>query len=189
MKPLSRSPDRHTFQRDAYVKRCEEQGTEPSPAYLDMYDREIRRDLDYERDPEWAKDNLEYDLRSTDWVLDKARTRRDYAQNLYAALCNNQFQRLDVMPILKDQRWSCTWRYAGGIVANMIGRGDYMDWYCSGIRGAADAEYMDDISDEDRAEVIWMNDHYVAESVVTDEIAEDLQKLGWKVLDDDRDEV
>ena len=74
-----------------------------------------------------------------------------------------QFQKLDVMPILKDQRWSCSWRHAGGIVADMLEKGDYIDWYCSGIR-----------HDEE-----GITSGYVPEGQVTEEIELDLKKLGW----------
>jgi hypothetical protein len=86
-----------------------------------------------EAKPEWRENNLEWDLRSTDWILVKARSSDVYAQNLYAALCNNSFQRNEVWPLLKDQTWGCSWRHAGGIIADMLGAGDYIDWYCSGI--------------------------------------------------------
>jgi len=109
---------------------------------------------------------MEYDLRSTSWICDKVKASEVYAQNLYAAMCNNDFQKLAVVPILRDQRWSASWRSAGGIIADMREEGDYIDWYCSGI----------------------MNDDYepkgyVPEMVVTDEIREDLKQLGWIVVD------
>jgi hypothetical protein len=122
-----------------------------------------------EQDPKWRENNLEYDLRSTDWILDKARASEVYAQNIYAALCNNDFQRNDVMPILKNETWSCSWRHAGGVVADMIGKGDYMDWYCSGSRSGPALRTEDYITG------------YVNESTVTDEVLEDLFKLGWIV--------
>jgi hypothetical protein len=112
--------------------------------------------------------SLEYHLRTTEWILQKARASEVYSQNLYAAMCNNQFLRLETIPILKDEYWSCSWRYAGGIIADMRQEGDYIDWYCSGIRN----------SDEEP-------DDFVAESVVTSEIYEDLLKLGWKVITDE----
>jgi hypothetical protein len=138
---------------------------------------QLRRER--EQAPEWAEDNMEHDLRSTDWILAKARASEAYAQNLYAAMCNNDFQRNDVWPLLKNQTWSASWRYAGGIIADMRGEGDYMDWYCSGIQGGA----TDDMSAEDRAKYNWYQENFVSESVVTDEIREDLLKLGWLVVD------
>lgn len=109
---------------------------------------------------------MEYDLRTTDWIVEKVKNSISYAQNLYAAMCNNDFQRLDIMPILSDKKWSCSWRYAGGIVAHMREEGDYIDWYCTGIRG-----------------VNSPGNGSVGESIVTDEIREDLHRLGWIVLD------
>jgi len=166
MTKVSSSPNRYNFQESNYVKRCEEKGEKPNEDYLNFY--KLARDQDKENmvDPEWQKDNMEYDLRSTDWILSKVRASEVYAQNLYAAMCNNDFQKLAVVPILKDQRWGASWRHAGGIVADMREEGDYIDWYCSGI--------MNDDVDPGG---------YVAESVVTVEIREDLKQLGWIVVD------
>jgi len=169
MTDISKSPERHTFQAEAYVKRCEEEGTEPREDYLNLYKSARQQDEENMLDPKWQKDNLEYDLRSTDWILEKARSRDSYAQNIYAALCNMRWQRLDVFPILKDQFWSCSWRHAGGIVADMLQKGDYIDWYCSGIRNDG---YQDDLN------TVYPN-QYVSEGLVTEEIRADFQKLGW----------
>ena len=168
MSKISSSPERHTFQAEGYVKRCKEEGKEPSEDYLNLY--KSARQLDEENmvNPEWQANNLEYDLRSTDWILEKVRASEVYAQNLYASMCNNDFQRLDLVQVLKDERWSCSWRRAGGIIADMRCQGDYIDWYCTGIR---------DI-EEDGA------NGYVSESTVTEEIKSDLEKLGWLVVED-----
>lgn len=102
------------------------------------------------------KADLEQDLLKTEYIVQKCRERDIYAQNLYAALCNNRF--------FKDKdEWTCSWRYAGGIVADLRQRGeDYMNFYCSGIG----SEHIDG---------------YVGESFVTSEINNDLLNLGWVV--------
>jgi hypothetical protein len=73
----------------------------------------------------------------------------DYARALYAALCNNEF--------IKDgEDWSCTWRYAGGIVARLRGLNEnYLDFYLSGF-----------------------NEGF-PEGTITEEIKKDLESLGW----------
>ena len=182
MKKVNSSPERHTFQKEGYVKRCEEQGKLPSTEYLEMFKTWREQEAEQIKDPNWQKDNMEYDLRSTKWICDKAKASNSYAQNLYAAMCNMQFIKLDVMPILKDQRWSASWRSAGGIVANMREEGDYMDWYCSGMGGVA-------TYDEKEGEEYMERMKFVPESTVTDEIREDLKKLGWIAVPwDDEDE-
>lgn len=100
--------------------------------------------------------NLEKDLFNNETIIRKCKHSQVYAQNLYAALCNNRF-------FYGDNEWSCSWRYAGGIVAELVGEGgDYLDYYCSGMA----------------------SDHIkgcVSEGVVTDEIRLDLMKMGWEV--------
>ena len=167
MKP-SKSPDRHTFQKEGYVKRLEEKGETPDEDYLDYFQKIIEHHNTKFDDPQSRVNNMEYDLLTTDWILEKVRTNNAYAQNLYAAMCNNGFIKLEVIPVLKGEEWSCSWRYAGGIVADMRQEGDYIDWYCSGIRGDGEGENLNSIK-------------YVAEGCITDEIRTDLQRLGWAV--------
>ena len=176
MSKISRSPGRHSFQKEKYVDRQKEKNQPVSEDYLNLFDEIATSHLHKFDDPESHKNNLEYDLLTTDWILEKVRSRDDYAQHLYAAMCNTEFQKLDVMPILKEERWSCSWRYAGGIVADMREKGDYIDWYCSGIGGY-------DKNDPNKA------GQYVGEGAVTDEIRADLKKLGWLVIDDDSDSI
>ena len=179
---ISKSPDRHTFQAENYVKRCEEEGKEPSEDYLELYKSARQRDEENMVDPKWQKDNMEYDLRSTEWILEKVRSSKSYAQNLYAAMCNNEFIKRDMWPILKDQRWSRSWRSAGGVIADMRQEGDYIDWYCSGMGGVATYDVAEGDAYMDKMK-------YVPESVVTEEIENDLYKLGWLVVkyDDTKD--
>lgn len=172
---VSKSPERHTFQKEGYIKRCEEKGEEPNLDYVNMYAIWKEQDEANIVNPEWQKNNLEYDLRSCDWMCAKVRKYENYAQNLYAAMCNMQFQKLDVIPILKEELWSCSWRSAGGIVADMRMEGDYIDWYCSGI-GSKDDGYGLDRRDSNVDED---NRCYVPEGVVTEEIQMDLKALGW----------
>lgn len=106
------------------------------------------------------------DMSASTLILKKVKEDR-YAQNLYAAMCNMQWQRTEVIPILKDELWYVSWRSSGAIVAELQGDGDYLDWYCSGMgEGLGNG-------DPDGTK------GYVAESEVTDEIKQDLATLGW----------
>lgn len=98
--------------------------------------------------------DLEQDLYKSDTIANKAIHSDVYAQNLYAALCNNRF-------FYGDEEWTCSWRHSGGIVAYLVDtNGDYMDYYCSGISDS---------------------NGFVTEGFVTDEIRSDLTKLGWVI--------
>jgi hypothetical protein len=80
--------------------------------------------------------------------------------NLYYKLLNDDYAK-DLYRALCNMRWkkygfaelySCSWRYAGGLIATIRNKGeDYMTFYLSGHEGN-----------------------------VTDEIKDDLKKLGWK---------
>ena len=39
MSDPSKSPDRHTFQKEGYLERCKESGKEPNELYLDFFDK------------------------------------------------------------------------------------------------------------------------------------------------------
>jgi len=181
MLKISKSPNRMTFQQERSEKKLEdpsitEEERVNAQAYVDMWADWRAEAETQEITPEWQKDNMEYDLRTCEPMLNKVRNSDTYAQNLYAAMCNRQFQKLEVMPVLKDERWSCSWRHAGGIIADMRMQGDYIDWYCSGIG--------DGLGNGD----IDGNKGYASEGVVTDEIREDLKQLGWIVLDVEDDD-
>ena len=185
-KTPSSSPDRNTFQRDAYISRREVEGEDVSDSYMALLEQIRLQDKLKWQDPERCVDNLEYDLVTTDWILAKARGSKAYAQNLYAALCNNDFQRNDVWPRLSDQKWHCSWRYAGGIIADMRQEGDYIDWYCSGIRNYDWQKDHEKVAAMTPAQVEHCQEleRYVSEGQITDEIREDLFRLGWLVVED-----
>ncbi len=130
-------------------------------------------DYDFDTAPISEKNNLEFDLLNTDWLSKKVIESDSYAQNLYAALCNNIFQKIG-----EESPWSCSWRYAGGIIARIRKKGDYLDWYCSGIFVPFSEEELNQSSQENPN----TNLNYVAESIVTEEIKTDLQQLGWTIL-------
>lgn len=184
MKNISQSPDRHSFQKEGYVKRMEEKGEEPNHDYLDYFQKVLEEHKHKFDDPKSRINNMEYDLLTTDWILEKVRESKVYAQNLYAAMCNNDFTKREMWPILKEQKWSCSWRYAGGIIADMRREGDYIDWYCSGIRNGPD-EFNQEEFDQltvDQQVAYKESLAYVSESVVTDEVEKDLYNLGWIVV-------
>ena len=183
MSKISKSPERHTFQKEGYVKRQAEKGEPVDEDYLDFFDKIIKESNHKFDDPKSRINNMEYDLLTTDWILEKVRADDSYAQNLYAAMCNNGFIKLDVIPILKQEEWGCSWRYAGGIIADMQQKGDYIDWYCSGIRDVgvyAPAKENEKFTEEQLAR-LEITKKYVPEGQITDEIRNDLQRLGWAV--------
>ena len=183
---MNSSPDKGTFHIECQLKQVEDGTKTPEAAeeMIDFYKSWEQRRKELEATDEWKQDNMEYDLRSTKWICDKAKADESYAQNLYAAICNNEFVKNDVWPLLTDKRWSASWRSAGGIVANMIEKGDYIDWYCSGIRGDLSDEEYNNMTKEQQEQYLYYKTKFVSESVVTDEIREDLLKLGWIVIQD-----
>lgn len=144
------SPERFRFWVESYKERFQK-----SPDNM-----EVQRTMEfYERcaaedsRPSGRDFNMEDDLRRSRDLSQKCKQSDSYSQNLYAALCNNRFLKM-------DNEWRCSWRHAGGIVAHLREQGDYVDWYCSGM-GDKDA--------------------FVMEGHVTEEVRLDLVSLGWQV--------
>jgi hypothetical protein len=106
--------------------------------------------------------NLERDLRGTDWIIDKVRHQEIYAQNLYAALCNNSYAPKDVWGILSNITWDCSWRYAANLVSDLRADESYIEWYCSGT-GFQGIDFTG----------------FVEESYVTEEVQMDFNSIGW----------
>ena len=131
-----------------------DKSTESAASILDQFLKTMQEQkLEQEQDPEWQKNNLEWVLRNDKNIAAKVQNDDEYAQHLYATLCNNEFLPPDIWRVLKDETWSCSWRYAGGIIADIQNAGDYMSWYCSGNEGQ-----------------------------VFPEIEQDLNQLGWRIV-------
>ena len=105
---------------------------------------------------------LERDIRKSEWIVTKVRGREIYAQNLYAALCNNSYVPKDVWGILKNITWDCNWRYAADLVSEIREDESYIDWYCSGT-GFQGMDFAG----------------FVEESYVTEEVEYDFNEIGW----------
>jgi hypothetical protein len=147
------SPQRFEFMRSIRKKSFEDkQITEEQLKQWNEYIDECKRK---DATPYMTEGtSLEYDLRYSENIANKCKASDVYSQNLYAAMCNNQFVHAD------GAVWSCSWRSAGGIVANLREEGDYINWYCSGI--GADELYM-------------------PEGSVTEEVKKDIEDLGWTI--------
>lgn len=104
------------------------------------------------------KPSLEADIKSCSIITEKIRSSDLYAQHLYAALCNNTFQKQELSSVLRNESWCCSWRYAGGIIADVKESGDYLDWYCSGM---------------------FDTPEYAKEGEITPEVRMDLKNIGW----------
>jgi hypothetical protein len=161
-KMLASSPDRFGFMIESTEKQLASDPDNESLKKLIEFYKECRvRDIK-------SANGMEYDLRTSEKIIKKCKESKQYSQNLYAALCNNNF--------IKDgKEWGCSWRHSGGIISNLREEGDYIDWYCSGI-GAGD-EY----EDEEFGKRI-IKEGFVNEGVVTEEIKKDIGELEWEIV-------
>jgi hypothetical protein len=149
------SPDRFSFLIDNCKKNFEKNpSNEEFKKAINFYENCRIKD----GENTLKENNLEYDLRSCDWIIEKCKNSKIYSQNVYAALCNNSFLKNNV-------EWHCSWRHAGGVVANLNEKGDYIDWYCSGIPYDPPEH--------------GIKDGYVSEGFATKEIINDFKKIGW----------
>jgi hypothetical protein len=103
-------------------------------------------------------------------VITKIKECPIYAQNFYAALCNNGWRNPTLTNIITSHM---QWREAAGVVADLRGNGgNYCAWYCSGI-GTKLSSTTNGVT---RIEV--------SEGTVTPEIEQDLLQLNWIIARD-----
>jgi hypothetical protein len=115
--------------------------------------------------------DVEADLKSNTEVCQKIATDEVFAQHVYAALCNQRYFRSDVSHD-EQEAWSCSWRYAAGLIAEIRNEHyhtpqntgieeDYIHWYCSGmgvLEGAAE------------------------EGAVTNDVRDMFTTMGWNIV-------
>lgn len=188
MSKINSSRERNTFHQKRYKEKIQDPMTSADEKVtaqdmIDFYNNLNDSDRKQELTAEWQKENMEYDLRSTKWICDKVKASNVYAQHLYAAMCNNKFIKNDIWPLLQEKTWACSWRYAGGIVADMQEKSDYMEWYCSGIQASHLEEEIAKFTSDELA-IYAETSKFVPEGTVTIEIIDDLKKLKWLVVED-----
>jgi hypothetical protein len=106
-------------------------------------------------------------LRAHPWFIDKLKTNDDYAVAFYGSMCNLSWYHWHF-----HQEFSRTWRSAGGLVAELRGKGeDYIDFYCSGGEGRVTSEIKEDAKKMGFVVLPFMPDLDVV--MVIDEIALD----------------
>lgn len=77
--------------------------------------------------------NFERDLMS----LFQTPRDRKFGEDVYRALANVEWRNKEHPDIV----YSCSWRFAGGLVAGFMCQGeDYIDYYCSGNEGFVSKE-------------------------------------------------
>lgn len=115
--------------------------------------------------------DVETDLKANIEVCQKIASDMVFAQHVYAALCNQRYFRSDVAH--DDQEpWTCTWRRAGAIIADIRNTHynepqntgvieDYIHWYCSGMG------FMEGAVDE---------------GIVTSDIRQMFSDMGWYIV-------
>jgi len=131
-----------------------------------------------------VKYNMEDDIMSSSIICQKCSANRWYAQNLYAAMCNNIWQKIDVTAILRDDSWGISWRGSGRVVAEAINshrqdsKHNYMDFYCSGMASG----FMEDVTESGEQNVMYVG--YLPEGTVSEVIRQDLRDIGWHCIDE-----
>lgn len=150
LKMYATSPDRYTFLINNLKKNLQiDPNNKDLIGLMSFYESAREKDAC----PSTELYDLERDLRSSSFIVSKCKNSETYSQNLYAALCDNEY-------IKKENVWITSWRHSGGIISNLRESGDYIDWYCSGMSE---------------------KEGNVEEGVVTLEVEEDLHSLGWSL--------
>ena len=114
---------------------------------------DIRLDISYEQEKQidmvqvdddhvdLKTPNLFRDIIDSQNIKNKMRASKDYCKRFYAAMCNT-----DLYKVGATGEYGYSWRSAGGLIADILGEGDYLNWYCSGNEGFVDDEVQNDLN-------------------------------------------
>ena len=84
--------------------------------------------------------NEQVDFEETLLLLQDKLKDNDYANKMYAALCNTTWIHES------NITYGCTWRYAGGLIATIRNMDEtYLHFYCNGNEGIVDPEIANDL--------------------------------------------
>ena len=111
-------------------------------------------------------------------ILSKIRNYEKYAQNMYAALCNNIFQQINIIEMLKGTTWDIGSCIGAAQLIKRLSDGKYREMYCSGF--GMPSNELGDMHHEERLAHFDLG--YVCEGTITPEITEDLFRIGWKKI-------
>jgi len=93
--------------------------------------------------------DLEYVLKTSEYIRSKCTSSRSYSENLYRALCDVVWISKHPFAILKRDSWNCSWRYAAEIVGDLASTteemSDHLDWYSVGGEGIVSKELLEDL--------------------------------------------
>ena len=115
---------------------------------------DIRLDISYEQEKQidmvqvdddhvdLKTPNLFRDIIDSQNIKNKMRASKDYCKRFYAAMCNTDLYKTGI-----SGEYGYSWRAAGGLIADILGEGDYLNWYCSGNEGFVDDEIADDLNE------------------------------------------
>lgn len=116
--------------------------------------------------------NLEVDM-AKDAIVIAYLKDKNVAIEFYSAMCNMRWRKIITIPedeqIIEKLKgidstiWSCSWRSAGGIIAdirhyNYNTKEDYMDFYCSGNEGLVSNLVMECFGRMGWTPVPWENE-------------------------------
>jgi len=114
---------------------------------------DIRLDISYEQEKQidmvqvdddhvdLKTPNLFRDIIDSQNIKNKMRASKDYCKRFYAAMCNTDLYKTGI-----SGEYGYSWRAAGGLIADILGEGDYLNWYCSGNEGFVDDEVQNDLN-------------------------------------------
>lgn len=115
-------------------------------------------------------------LKNSPKIVEKINDSITYAQHMYAALCYNSFQYLDLINILQDATTQYTPHEAESVVLSLQINKNSSNWR-NRLSELSDSEFRELYIDDQ--ELYLENRAFVEEGCITHEVLTDLKSIGW----------